>query len=209
VLVVQCVFLTRCFGVLGHQRRILKVLDAEDVFHQRVAQYREAGIAYNWFATDAKEETRALRRADVILAIQETELRALRSMAAGRPVILTPHLMHVTPCGEPENGVLLFVGAHNTENVVGLRHFISEALPHIVARHPQARLLVAGRASEALDPHSHVEVCGVVHDLSRLYNRAAIVVNTTKHSRTRGVSGNLCTCTRSRRICQYNSPAAE
>lgn len=179
VLVVQFVFLTRCFVALGPASGVLRVLDADNVFTGRAERYRAAGLAYDWFSTDAQQEREAFSRAELILAIQEEEERAIRRMADGVPVLLVPHVSPVVEGGAGEPGSLLFVGADNAENRAGLRRFVHEALPAIRARHPHARLRVAGRAGECLEPHPAVERLGVVPELSEWYRRSSIVLNTT------------------------------
>jgi hypothetical protein len=180
VVIVQFVFLTRCFVTLGSESRIFKILDADNVFTNRAELYWSAGLNYDWFSTDADQERRALQRADLIIGIQENEVARIRDMAEGKPVMLVPHVREVVDAATPDNCNMLFVGAANEENLSGLRKFIQSALPKIVAAHPEARLLVAGRVGEHLDAHPAIERLGVVPHLLDCYTRAAIVINTTE-----------------------------
>lgn len=179
-LVVQFVFLTLCFDRLAPALPTIKILDADNVFTDRAALYRSAKIEYKWFSTDADQERLALRRADLILSIQEDEIIRIRQMAGETPVMLVPHVHDALYLPSPENCNILFVGARNSENVAGLRKFVRSALPEIVASYPQARLLVAGSVGETLESNPAVDSLGVVQDLVSVYERSSIVINTTE-----------------------------
>jgi glycosyltransferase involved in cell wall biosynthesis len=177
--VVQFVFLTRCFEEIATESRIIKVLDADNVFTGRSELYRSARLDYDWFSTDADQERRALQRADLIMGIQENEVARIRDLAEYKPVMLVPHVRNVFNDAPPDNYNMLFVGAANPENISGISRFIRSALPEIVADCPEAKLLVVGRVGDCLSDHPAIERWGVVPDLLSCYTRAAIVINTT------------------------------
>ena len=52
---------------------IPKYLDTHDMFANRHKSLKKAGIHGNWYSTTPKEEAKAFNRADVVLAIQDSE----------------------------------------------------------------------------------------------------------------------------------------
>lgn len=178
----QFVYLSRCLTAVEGVRGALRILDADNVFSQRGAAYRAAGVPHPWFETTAEEERRGLERADLVLAIQERELEALGRLAPRAPLLLVPHVEPPRPYETPRGCGLLFVGARNPEAAEGIARFVTRAWPRIRRRHPEARLRIAGGVSHdcrGLGRAAGVELVGVVPRLDALYREAAIVLNTT------------------------------
>jgi glycosyltransferase involved in cell wall biosynthesis len=178
VLLVQCVFLSRCFEAVPRRKSTVRVLDADNIFSGRAALYQRAGLAYEWFSTHARDEIRGLARADLLLSIQETEARRLRMFAPRIPVMLVPHVHPVSSTRRPERDIILAVGAANVENHAGLLRFARESLPPIRAMRPAAHLYVAGQVGALLPTFDGVTCLGPVSDLAPWYERAAVVINT-------------------------------
>jgi hypothetical protein len=181
VLVIQCVFLTRCFELLRGNYRPLKVLDADNVFSDRAKKFRCANIEYDWFSTDERQERQALRRADLILGIQENEVSKLRQMSENKPVMLVPHVRDTAFLRTPQGKNILFVGADNAENIAGIRKFAEEAMPDVLSRCPGARLIIVGRVGEYVASDAFwIQRFGVVSNPTPYYEQASIVINTTE-----------------------------
>lgn len=176
-LIVQFVFHSACFeGITG--KKVLKVLDADNVFTGRGDQFTNLGLPYHWFTTTIELETMGLRRADLVLAIQESEEQTYRNLHLGKPVLLVPHVFKAPPYEPCQGNKLLYVGSDNVENALGIKTFIREALPQIVARHDTS-LLVAGKICQSLGSQpEYVTLLGKQDKLAHVYRQAAIVINT-------------------------------
>jgi hypothetical protein len=59
---------------------VVKVLDTHDIFGGRDRVLRESGLPPSWFFTSKAEEARGLRRADIVLAIQDSEAAHFRAL---------------------------------------------------------------------------------------------------------------------------------
>lgn len=181
VMYIQFVFFSACLNVISENEKILKVIDADNIFSERKKIYHDLGINYQWFSTTALEERQALLRADLILAIQEREQEKLTSLVPERPVHLVPHVMETIPyqVSSLEKN-LLFVAAANAENTIGLKNFLEIAFPKICEKHENLRLIVAGKICDNFSEKiEKVDFLGIVPNLEAIYQKAMIVLNTT------------------------------
>jgi glycosyltransferase involved in cell wall biosynthesis len=179
IVIAQFVYLTKCFTFLGRDRHALRVVDADNLYTDRVRHFEPIGLPYISFSTNREDEVRALSRADLLVAIQPDEAREISKMVPGRPLIVVPHADRGPVCGGFSTGPdILYVGSRTIANVDGIRRFIEVAFPRIRVKIPDVRLRVAGAVGEAIaNEVEGVEILGVVDDIDELYRQAAIVIN--------------------------------
>ena len=140
----------------GLPRHILRVLDAQDVFTDRNERMRQARIPMQWFSVPRAEEQRGLDRFDVILAIQENEAAFYRSLT-DRPVVTVGHLLPVADLGPPPPApAVLIIGSDNPINIDGVRWFLDDVWPRVLARVPDATLQIVGRVCAHVPPATNV-----------------------------------------------------
>ncbi|MFI7430425.1 glycosyltransferase [Micromonospora sp. NPDC049836] len=140
---------------------------------QRVARRAEAAKAAFW-------EPRVAARAALCVALSEPDLDVLRGWS--RDVVLTPNgvdLLPYTP--SPPDGYVLALASYDYEpNVLALRALVRETWPLVHAERPEARLVIAGRRSEALRAEfagaPGVAVLGTLDDIAPAYAGAALTV---------------------------------
>lgn len=179
--VVEYVFFSRAFNVFPPGVR--RVLDTHDRFANRHRIYLAAGKRPEWFSTTAGGEATALRRADVVIAIQDDERRHFQQLVSDVEVISVGHLL-MTAEGRPrpsEPDSMLFVASDNSINVDGARFFIEAVLPLVRAEIPSAHLFLAGKVGSAVPRTEGVVSLGVVPDLGETYRKCAIVVNPVRY----------------------------
>ena len=156
---------------------VLRILDAQDVFTDRAARMAKAGIPQEWFSVSAKEESRGLARFDTVLAIQDFEAQHYRALAR-TPVVTVGHFLPIIETGRPPvEPILLIIGSDNDVNIHGVRWFLAEVWPAVIADRPDARLRVAGKVCAHLNATAGVELCGVVADLGAVYSGSSLVLN--------------------------------
>lgn len=180
---VDCVFaqysyLSACFEHLAPTGAV-KVLDADNLFSRRRGELAAAGFDYDWFSPSPEEEARLLAQADLVLAVQEAEARAFRQLVPGGSVLLVPPAEPAIATTGQESSNLLFVSTSDPPNDEGIRRFVADALPRVLAAHPGVHLFVVGTVARAVPPHPAVERVGPVADVRPWYNRSAIALNTT------------------------------
>jgi hypothetical protein len=175
VVVAQYVWMTPLLPALSGES--LKVCDTIDLFSTKRDKVIQFGI--DDASLTSAEEAQRLRRADVLIAIQEEEGAELARMAPDRTVLTVGVDFDVMPydAGMPAPQVL-YVASDNPLNVKGLRDFLRFAWPTIRRQVPEARLAVAGRVGRMAPLHVEgVKVLGFVDDLDALYRESAVVIN--------------------------------
>jgi polysaccharide biosynthesis protein PslH len=174
---VEYVFFSSLFEHLPP--KVLKVLDTHDRFTLRHRLYLAQGLAPRFFSTTAIEEARGLSRADIIIAIQESERDEFSRMSS-RPVINVGHLVRINDCSQVavrDRPRLLIVGSENEINVNGLKRFLREDWPAVKKCLPLSQLLVAGGLSRHVPPSDDILALGVLADIADAYRQAHIVIN--------------------------------
>lgn len=174
VVIVEYVFFSKALEAFAPH--VHKIIDTHDLFTDRHLLFIKQNMTPQWFSTTQKEEARGLKRADVVLAIQDSE-RDFFAKISGRQVVTIGPVMPVTPLyrGIQGRGHILFVGSYNAINTDAIAFLLGEIWPHIKRRLPQAKLLIAGGICEDVPDMPDVEKLGVVPDLKTAYAQADVV----------------------------------
>jgi hypothetical protein len=166
---------------IARARGVLAAIDTLDVMHLRAATLREQRIKPTGLLVPRHTEARWLADADIVIAIQEREARALRDMVGVEKVMLVEHALAIprgferAPAREP-NVVLL--GSNNRPNQHGLAWFVEHVWPIVLREAGDAELRVFGplsRTSACNGPK--VRAMGEIADIAGAYAQARVVVN--------------------------------
>jgi len=159
---------------------VFKVIDTHDVFSDRYRLYRAHGQPREFFSTSQAEERKALDRADLAIAIQESDAGHFRSLTS-HPVAVVGHLAApdpAPPAPPPSAPAMLFVGSAMGINVHGVTWFVDQVLPAVRREVPDAELWLVGSICARFTGRTPgLRRWGLVDPLDDLYRRAAIVVN--------------------------------
>jgi glycosyltransferase involved in cell wall biosynthesis len=161
---------------------ILKVIDTVEVFFRNEDRFQTEGLEAPAICTPASEQA-ALGRADVLVAIQQNDARALKTLFPGKDVITVPHAFRqfLRRAGSLDSETILYVGSSNAFNVHGLREFVQHAWPAIASRVPQATLRIVGSVPAVQGVYAEPRIIhvGRVTDeqLAREYHTAKVVIN--------------------------------
>jgi glycosyltransferase involved in cell wall biosynthesis len=172
--ITEYVFFSRCLTILP--RRVRAIVDTVELF----AIGRRPGLATPWANLSVEEETRGLRRADVVWAIQKEDEAALRHQLGDRPQALTVgHMVPLRPLS-PEAALsaqkILMVAANHRFNLQGIRWFNAEVYPHLSASVRPEQLVLVGSAGEALRGEVPFHCTGRVPDLKEHYLNSRVVI---------------------------------
>ncbi len=176
VLQVEYIWMTRVLPLV--RGNVLKVVDTIDVFSSIKEKVSAFGL--NDILIEPDEEAMRLRRADLVVAIQDEERTVLERLAPSVPVITAGVDFDLADeGGVPDGHRVLYIGSNNPRNRKGLDEFLRLAWPLIRRQLPQAELLVAGTVSESIAGREvpGIRAIGPVNDVTALYRQAALVIN--------------------------------
>lgn len=164
-------------------QRILRLLDTIDIQYKRYEQLlkQDATLAERRYCTK-EEELRFLRKAQVLIAIQQEEQQELKQMCPKHQVITIDFKPTLQTLGSPkESKKILFVGNIYEPNILGIGKFLDVHWQTIQKEIPEVELLVVGRVCEALEDiiadYTNVRLLYFVDDLEKIYQEVAVVIN--------------------------------
>lgn len=176
---VEYVFASKAFEAFPSG--CLRVLDTHDRFASRHRTYLAAGQKPQWFSTSLSEEARGLRRADVVVAIQDREAEAFRAQlgADTTPQVTTVgHLLDLdATVTSPDTASAVIFGSGNPLNVEGARYFVERVMPSVRARRGDFTLYLAGDVGRGVADAPGIVKLGRVAHVNDAFGAAAVTVN--------------------------------
>ncbi|MFT3782550.1 MAG: glycosyltransferase family 4 protein [Nibricoccus sp.] len=162
------------------ERRTLQVaVLTHNLTHRRAELYRAHRQPLDFLPMDSDEEADLLARSDIVIAIQEREADAFRSMVREQEVITVPMpaATEPLPVSEEQTGRCLFVGGYSGHNIESIRWLLSEVWPRVRSALPHAEIAIAGTAGRVVEvPPPGVRVVGPVDDIKAEYAAASVCV---------------------------------
>ena len=175
VVMVEYVFFSKALSCFPSN--VLKIIDTHDVFSNRYKKFLKKNMKPVWYSTTQKEESKALDRADVVVAIQDEERKFFKKITQ-TSVITVGHLVELVRPDSPGGSFkILYVASKNTNNLKSIEWFINEPLVKIRKILPEAELNIAGTICDNLPDVAGVIKLGVVDDLADIYKQANVVIN--------------------------------
>jgi glycosyltransferase involved in cell wall biosynthesis len=176
IVIVEYVYWSRALNCFD--RSVLKIIDTHDVYAWRHLIYLKKNEKYFGYSTSENEEAKGLRRADVIIAIQEHEKVYLSKISQKKTVTVghigpLERLAHKTSLKKN----ILFVGSRAGHNIHGIKYFINEVFPRIRNTVPDVELIVVGDVCNSIDNYEGCLKLGEVEDLKPIYEKADVVIN--------------------------------
>jgi hypothetical protein len=160
---------------------INSVILAHDVFHQRHRALASAGYQVHPAILTREIEASLLRTAGHVAAIQPEEAAEIRAMCPDHAVHITP--MPAITCPRPphvtrEPNRLVFVGSDSLPNLDGLRWFLADIWPRLLAWQPDLTLDLVGNCGSALGrlPQG-VYRAGQVRQLEAILHKASLAIS--------------------------------
>jgi glycosyltransferase involved in cell wall biosynthesis len=191
VMLVNYIFLSRAF--LHVPRGCRRVLDTHDRLSGRRELFERHGAQAEFFFTTPAEEAAAFARADIVLAIKQSEAARFREITT-RPVITLPfaprrgaaRLHSPGPAREavaaPAPLRIGFIGADNSVNAINLAAFLARLARWHALYLPHLAVIVAGNVCRRVAPApgcvplGFVTLLGHLEDASTFYRAVDVVV---------------------------------
>lgn len=162
-----------------------RVLDTHDAFADRHQGYVARGIQNFWVSLRPASENAGLRRAHVVLAIQEEEARRFQAQLAaecgtGNPdVAVVSHLLRAVD-GAVDYGAdasAVFIASENPANRHALDTLLSRILPRVVAELPEFDLKLVGSICNVVPDRPNVTKLGWIDDVAQAFAAAPLSLN--------------------------------
>ena len=172
------VFLSKAFESLPPS--VFKILYTHDVFANRNTRMAKEGVPECdfYFSVSAEEEAIGLRRADLVLAIQEEERKYFATLVGEDHTGTLPYIpeKNYQPSREtPSPLVVGYIASGHAPNVKALQVFCK----HFPGR-PDVIVLIAGSICSRLDGiafSKKVKLLGIVENLSGFYASCDVLIN--------------------------------
>jgi glycosyltransferase involved in cell wall biosynthesis len=177
---VNYTFLSKAFEFAPFTTK--KVLDTNDIFSDRREMLEAAGAEPEFFYTTISEERQAFERADVVLAIKDSEAAFIRKHSS-KQVIALPYFPDDAETPLPSSRTLHagllrvgFVGALNTVNVLNMQRFLDSFREFERVFFPPLVIKVAGDVCSRLTRGRTVQLLGKVESIADYYDDVDVVV---------------------------------
>lgn len=159
---------------------ILKVIDTHDRWADRNRIFQKNGVTPVGYYTTKRGERKALKRADVVIAIQKREGKYFEKLLKGTDtkVITMGDLVEQRYTLNRNNGLCYgFIGTSYKPNVMGLKWFCEEVLPLVREECPDSCLVIAGTVCNSVPDMSGVIKMGRVDNLEEFYSKIDFAIN--------------------------------
>jgi glycosyltransferase involved in cell wall biosynthesis len=159
-------------------RSVFKIMDTHDRFTDRFQIYLNNKVKPGWVSLFIDQERKALKRADLILAVHQKDAEYFASLSGKQTLVYNyvpenAHLNKKTPGKR-----LLYIASSNEINILTINSFIKNIFPLILKLHPEAKLIIGGDICEKLNVnHDSIFLKEILENLSAFYCSGDIVIN--------------------------------
>ena len=174
-------FLSKALEYASH--RTVKVMDVHDVFSGRKEMLEAAGVAPEFFYTTLDQERIAFERADIVVAIKDSEQEFIARNSSREVVSVTffPSYLPARPVAPPPPpaGPLRvgFIGALNSVNAVNMNAFLAQFARIERYYAPAIELRIAGDVCSRLHASSRsVTLLGRVKTVDAFYAGCDVII---------------------------------
>ena len=181
--VVNYTFLSKAFTFAPTST--VRVLETHDLFSGRKEMLAALGVAPEFFYTTAEREKIAFDRADIVIAIKDSEAELIEAIA-DTEVVSLPFFPTCRKSGGKKPrakrtrfaGLSVgFIGAFNSVNIANFQSFLSEFDKIVRLYCPPLRLLVAGNVCRGLSTDNPAfELLGRVDNIDAFYAEVDVIV---------------------------------
>lgn len=176
VLWVEYVWLTYLFDYAPSN--VLKFVDTHDVQYDRCESFAKIGLNYD-FQITRKEEIKALKKADCVLAINGRDFDLFSKDL--KNVIEYPYFPLLKPksadSSDGRNNRVAFIGSAIDFNIKAVDWFITKVWPVVLMKNPTAEFHVYGNVSNYAKKERNVFTHGFVENDDVIYRDNQIFVN--------------------------------
>lgn len=166
------VWLSPIFKFAGQKKKIIFTHDCFSNKAERIHQDK--------YSLSPDQESRALKKADIVLAIQEHEAHAFEILAPNKPIYTVYMPVKYIHLPQVNNKNILFISGDSDLNRNGINRFIKNVFYHLIKTDDNINLIIGGGISSFISKtynHRQIKIIGNVSNLSDFYLLGDIVIN--------------------------------
>lgn len=174
---IEYVFYSKLFSCFNSS--VYKILDTHDLFSNRHHLFQQLGKVPSWLYTTKRQEAIGFKRADCIIAIQDSECASFKKLT-NKKVMCVGHFLasSLSDCPSNKLPTVVFIGSNNCANQDAVEFLQNEIWPRILKVIPNAELEIYGGVCERITlKFRNIQLKGIVNDVSEAYLRAWVIVN--------------------------------
>jgi glycosyltransferase involved in cell wall biosynthesis len=185
VFLVSYTFLSKAFDYAP--KNTFKILDTHDLFSGRREIFEKNGVPAEFFYTNQQQESIGFNRADLIIAIKQSEQQTIEAMTEKLVVCLPYWDDRSTARCDPIAGThifdherplrLGFIGAHNSVNIINVRRFLATFASYAKLYNLPVEVLIAGNVCYGIGrQYPFLRKIGFVEDIAEFYEHIDVIV---------------------------------
>ena len=174
--VCEYAFISKSLKLFDHS--VFKILDTHDRFTDRFQKYLDVQQKPTWVSLFKSQESKAVKRADLVLAANADDTVWFSKLGAGKTAIFNyaPSIINLTD--KVPVKTLLYLASDNENNLASIQYFIDHIFPEIIRVHPDVLLRIGGSICKKLTiQHKNIILQGYINDQASFYGSGDIVIN--------------------------------
>lgn len=168
-------YVTSSKVLTAFEKNVLKIIDTHDILTNRNKIFEQLKQNPTGVYLKKRQEIKGLKRADVLLAIQDKEAKVFKKWLPNKKVYMIGNQVKIFSPHVTENRNVLFVGSKNLLNKIAAEFCIENLSP--ILEQNGGKLLMAGGVCDYFSNDAKCEKMGYVQELSVLYKDVRAVVN--------------------------------
>ena len=174
---VEYIYTSKALNLFNN--KVIKIIDTHDVFSKRNKKYAKLGIKENYYmSSSVAEEEKALKRADIVIAIQDQEKKYFQKHTNARVEVIGHKVKLIKQANKKTlKNRILFVGCINKSNIHGITHFITNIFPKIIKKVPDAKIILVGGICKTIKNSPNIIKLDEIRDLKNIYEEVKVVIN--------------------------------
>lgn len=157
---------------------VFKILDTHDRFTDIFKIYLNLKLKPEWWSLYYDQEAKALRRPNLVLATQESDVDFFSKLTRKEIIIynFVPEIKMLPK--KLFKKKLVYIASGTEINRMAIDFFITYTFPIILKKHPDCRLLIGGTICNKLgELIEEIELIGKVESLETFYSLGDIAIN--------------------------------
>ncbi|MEA2019419.1 MAG: glycosyltransferase [Campylobacterota bacterium] len=160
-------------------KNIYKIIDTHDRFTDRYKLFsKNKDIKYTWHSYSKEDESKALNRADIVIAITDEENRYFSSISKSK-VMTLGHIENKKYLDQKYDSVkkIGFIGGPNQVNIVAINSFLDQFYKTSKNTN-NIEIVIAGRICNHIkNKHKNIKLLGLVENLKQFYKDVDLIIN--------------------------------